>query len=684
MLLIPILALAGSEFVALKGATVHTFEPGSAPFVATVLIENDRIVDIGPDVAIPADAEVVDLTGKHLLPGLVDGMVNFDADHDRLYLGAGITLVRDVGNDLGRIQVEQLREARERNPGPWIWSAGAVLDGAPPATLSSIVMEDAAQAEAKLKVLFELEQPPDYLSFLPGLPKPAWESSLVAGHAARRQVWGMLPRGVTFAEAVAAGQDGFFHLDALLPPGKGWDQVTLEELHSAIELAAEKRVSITPALALWGRALVAPKEDSPDLELLSPFYLQTWGQDAQLRRQIASREHLAKGVAVLDVQSRLLKALYDRGVPLVPGSAAPNPWLLPGRSLLDELALWKRAGIPVADCIRAATAGACERLGIELRGTIRKAKYADLIAVAGDPLADIGALFRPAVVVVRGRVMERKVLDALESELRAGQKRAREEMAKPLEVGTPDLPDGDVILRGRVETRAIGLRVSAERFAVVRRFDGALVYCGRMRTLGQGSLPDTETLVSQVVADGNLVAFDVSMRTGARSVEVRAESAGGRLNVSRKLDGIPVDNVPVLQRLALVDCGSATAWLIAGYHKKPGAFQVAFFENYDPATGPWEMALDPDGSTHYLRMLGSQQAIVKYDAFGLPTEVQRQSGNGISVTRLLESKIEDGRGLPMPAEKKALAPKPRPAPGSAPVKAAAPAGTSDGGTPAPK
>ena len=205
MLLIPILALAGSEFVALKGATVHTFEPGSAPFVATVLIENDRIVDIGPDVAIPADAQVVDLTGKHLLPGLVDGMVNFDAYYDRLYLGAGVTLVRDVGNDLGRIQVEQLREARERNPGPWIWSAGAALDGAPPATLSSIVMEDAAQAEAKLKVLFELEQPPDYLSFLPGLPKPAWETSLTAGHA-RRQVWGMLPRGVTFAEAVAAGQ----------------------------------------------------------------------------------------------------------------------------------------------------------------------------------------------------------------------------------------------------------------------------------------------------------------------------------------------------------------------------------------------------------------------------------------------------------------------------------------------
>ena len=252
---------------------------------------------------------------------------------------------------------------------------------------------------------------------------------------------------------------------------------------------------------------MAPKEDSPDLELLSPFYLQTWGQDAQMRRQIASREHLAKGFAVLDVQSRLLKALYDRGVSLVPGSAAPNPWLLPGRSLLDELALWKRAGIPVEDCIRAATAGACERLGIELRGRSRR----PLRRPHRGGGRSAGGHRR--LVPARGRRRAR-TRDGAQGARRArvgaarAQKKAREEMAKPLEVGTPDLPDGDVILRGRVETRAIGLRVSAERFAVVRRFDGALVYCGRMRTLGQGSLPDTETLVEQVVADGNLVVVE--------------------------------------------------------------------------------------------------------------------------------------------------------------------------------
>jgi hypothetical protein len=689
-MLIPILALAASpivapaesEYVVLRNATVHTFEPGESPSVRSVLLENDRIAAIGAQVEVPAGARVVDLAGMHLLPGLVDGMVNFDADHDRLYLSAGVTLVRDVGNDLGRMLIESTREARERNPGPWIFGAGAVLDGAPAATLNSIVMENAQIAEQKLDALLSLEEPPDYLSYLPGLPRPAWEVALRMGHAAHREVWGTMPRGMTLAEVAAAGQDGVFHLDAFLPAGKTWETVTDEELQPAIEVAVKNHVAVTPTLALWARAVVEPKEDSPQLELLSPFYEETWGQDAVVRRRGAFRDRLAAGLAIVETQGRLVKALHDRGVALVPGTATPNPWLFPGEALLDELALWHKAGIGVEDCIRAATAGACETLGIVLRGSIRKGKYADLIAVKHDPRESIGALYRPDLVVVRGRVLERNKLDAFEDELRATQKLVRAELAQEIEVGEPELPEGDVILTGHVETRAIGVRLSGEKFGVVRRFDGALVYCGRLRTLGQGGLPDTLTTVSQVISDGFLKAFDVRMSTGARVTEVKGEIAGGRMNISRSQDGLPVDNVPVLPRLALVDCGSVTAWLIVGYHRKPGEFQVLFFENYEPATGPWQMALEPDPTTHVLRMLGSGEAIVKYDGTGVPTEILRATGNGVARTQLIEAEIVDGRGLPMPADKRALAP-PKDA-AAKPTEAGSPPRQPDGGAPAPK
>src|SRR5215471_10727721 len=95
--------------VALVGGIVHAMAgaDGSVGKPATVLIQTNRIVAVGPSIEIPADAVKVDVTGKHVIPGLIDGMVNHDADHDRLYVAAGVTLVRDAGNELARILMER-------------------------------------------------------------------------------------------------------------------------------------------------------------------------------------------------------------------------------------------------------------------------------------------------------------------------------------------------------------------------------------------------------------------------------------------------------------------------------------------------------------------------------------------------------------------------------------------------
>jgi predicted amidohydrolase len=83
----------------LRGATVQTMVPGEAPRVTNVLIEEGRVRALTDDVPPGADLRVIDLSGKHLLPGLIDACVNFDPEHDALYLAAGVTLVRDLGGD---------------------------------------------------------------------------------------------------------------------------------------------------------------------------------------------------------------------------------------------------------------------------------------------------------------------------------------------------------------------------------------------------------------------------------------------------------------------------------------------------------------------------------------------------------------------------------------------------------
>src|SRR6185436_2447415 len=104
----------------LRGATVHSMLPGDPPRVADVCIANGRIRALGPDAASGSEppTTVLELQGKHLFPGLIDAYVNFDPEHDALYLAAGVTTVRDLGGDHFALSLERAPARRDLVPGP--------------------------------------------------------------------------------------------------------------------------------------------------------------------------------------------------------------------------------------------------------------------------------------------------------------------------------------------------------------------------------------------------------------------------------------------------------------------------------------------------------------------------------------------------------------------------------------
>ena len=77
----------------------------------------------------------------------------------------------------------------------------------------------------------------------------------------------------------------------------------------------------------------------------------------------------------------------------------------------DEFELMVKHGMPAAAAIQAATVNAADLLGLAAEiGTIEPGKSADLIAVAGDPLADVTVLKRVAFVMARGKVVKDRAL----------------------------------------------------------------------------------------------------------------------------------------------------------------------------------------------------------------------------------------------------------------------------------
>lgn len=672
-------ALLLLQTVLISGGTLHPMTPGGSARVGDVLVRDGRIEAIGPDLEAPPGAERVDARGLHVVPGLVDGMIHHDLEHDPLYVHAGITLARDLGNDLGRIFLAARPAVRDNAPGPELVICGAVFDGVPPATTESIVVARTSEVDDKLARLLVLDPQAqeegrasvDFLAFHRGIPRPAWERLLDLGAGAGLAVWGPLPAGVGLQEALARGQRGLLYLESLLasgPAGRAleWEAADSEALAPAIEALRASGAALTPLL----RAYALRVEDQTEranavLAPLSAQYESLWRAELALRAPLLEPDYLALGLRVASAQRALLRSLHEAGVPLVPGSGSPNPWLAPGEALHDELALWVEAGIPPLEVLRHATTGAARVLGLgEQRGTLAPGRVADLLVVEGDPREGLAGLRRPRVVVLRGRVLERDELDELRARLVAAQAELRLRDSQPIEVAPPDLPEGALVLAGYVETSAHEQRYSAERYAVVREPDGTTAYVGRVRTPGGVGQPTTDLHLVQRIADQEsasglvrptLISFELVLRTGPNRIEVEGRRIGGQFHVRRLLNGVQVDNNATTLRPMLVDAGSVTAALILAQHVRPGAFDAVYFEDLEPAVGPWALEVRPGG---ILAVRTSQGPLVAtFKAHGGLERLERVLGRGRVRMEGLEARTFGGPGLALPRERvAALAP----------------------------
>jgi len=101
-------------------------------------------------------------------------------------------------------------------------------------------------------------------------------------------------------------------------------------------------------------------------------------------------------------QAAMLKALYDHGIQLVPGSDS-----IPAFTLHREIELYSEAGIPNADVLRIATLDSARITGVaDSKGSIEVEKDSDLILIEGNPFEDISAI-RRAVLVMKGDTLYR-------------------------------------------------------------------------------------------------------------------------------------------------------------------------------------------------------------------------------------------------------------------------------------
>jgi hypothetical protein len=638
-----------AQVVAVSGGTVHTLVPGAEARVATLLLEEGKIRAVGADLEIPADALRIEAAGLHVIPGLIDGLVYHDSEHDTLYTSAGVTLLRDHGNDLARILTERQAAQRDARRGPWLSVSGAVLDGFPPSSPNALVLKSEHDAHAYVPTM--LAEGIDFLSIQANLGPEAWREIVALAHPSegtRLQVWGPCPESMSLKQIADGGQDGLTFLDALLPADKTWETVALSDCAESIAVVLKAGLRITPLLR--GTARLAQTQDAgiEALALLGPQYGGMWRNELRARRE---QEGLAERAGtVLARQRELLAALEAAGVPLVPGSGAPHPWLMPGDGLIEELAEWQAAGLAPARCLELATRDSARALGLEDRGTLESGKVADLVLLSADPRQDVTALRAVESVVLRGKPLARADLDADRAKLRAAQDAARTAAEQVLEVAAPSAPEGKELLRGYVVTRTVAGPIAGERWSVVRAKDGALSFCGRRLMPGSAERPPIEAEIVQTVKDKLLESFSVTLRTSGRELAVRGQLVAGQMRIERRLDGGFIDSKAAREALVSIDVSSVTTLLVIAHLASDGPMPILRFdEGLELEVVRWDLKQEEDGDHAVRTPNGMKWA--SFDENGAVRAAVDLQGQARADLVSMEIDSLGGPGLPLPPAK---------------------------------
>lgn len=394
----------------------------------TVVISGDRITELGKSerVRAPKGAQVVNATGKFMIPGLWDMHVHL---HEAgklalpVFIANGITSVRDMGTAMSIINTCRDAIRKGEVDGPRIKAAGSMITS--PRVwdlLTKSLGEEAMKKEATRRISVgnpeEAREAVDEIARSGGdfvklhwiADKPTYFA--LADEARRRSLTlvGHDPlQGITLQEIADAGQKSIEHYDGSFASQlRKMDKQAREDLYARF---IRDGTSFVPTLLLMD---IGPKLNQlPDADARVKFALED-SRGRYISRQLMNGwRGFLKAVpkfpgpelylgAVLS-----LREIHQAGVRIMPGTDLGVPMVYPGFSLHTELEqLVRRAAMTPMQALQAATIRPAEFFGMERTlGTIEKGKIADLVLLEANPLDDIKNTQKIDSVIVGGRLL---------------------------------------------------------------------------------------------------------------------------------------------------------------------------------------------------------------------------------------------------------------------------------------
>ncbi len=406
--------------IALRGANLIDGTGAPRRPNALLVVSDGRIVSVGEATpaavaALPAGTQVVDVSGKWILPGLIDAHVHAESDQDlRTMLGWGVTSVRLMAEDVAAAE-KAAAQSRIRYDVPEVFPAAPIFttrggwwdQGQPPdANLNRFpaTPEEAREAVRKARALGsrEIKLMLDDMAWCrkatlarvrPEVAAALLDEARKAGLRASVHA----PNLTDAKEAIGDGATALAH--GVLEP---FDPKTIATMRS-------RPVFYIPTMDIF--EFLADPRSFVDGVLSDPRAEKGLSSEAvaRLRSRAYSDGYRQRYPNFENVERRLpalrqnLLALDRAGVPIALGT---DMWAFPGLGVSIEMDLYVKAGLTPLEAIRAATQTAARSLGIDKdRGTLEAGKRADVLVLDADPLADIKNVRSIRAIYKSGRLV---------------------------------------------------------------------------------------------------------------------------------------------------------------------------------------------------------------------------------------------------------------------------------------
>ncbi len=434
--------------IAITNVTVIDAVSGERPG-QTVLIDGDRIIDVGPYETFSPDAlDTIDGTGKFLIPGLWDMHVHLTYD-DRFtdtmpetLIRYGITSVRDTGGLMEKMLPVVERMRAEGAIAPRVFFSGPLLDGepvvydgvdAPELGIANGTVEIAAENVARLK-----SQGVDFIKIYEMVTPEVFAALVEAARAHDLAIAAHVPLSMRASSAAphvqsmehlrnveldcaensaalletrlqqlsAKSESSGMKLRSSLHSLQRLDAIeALDEENCATVLSTMRNTIQVPTARLNALSMFPVFERDDWAEALAempPAVRDEWSGPSPWVDSDPGKRDLRFARFTLDMILRMHRA----GVPIGAGTDAPIALAIPGYSLHKELEILVIAGLTPREALAAATVQPARFLALDGEmGSIAPGMRADLVLLDANPLVDIRNTREIDRVIARGRVM---------------------------------------------------------------------------------------------------------------------------------------------------------------------------------------------------------------------------------------------------------------------------------------